>query len=71
MEETINNMMKDWCKLIENQKKEKEDVYSIINLFPQYVFKNLIIKNPPIETSDEIGDMTINFIYEHKIKNLL
>ena len=62
--DTIIEMMMDWCVLINKQKKH-EDVWTVIPELPQFIFKNVhIVPNPNDKQFDDNGEMTITFQYE-------
>ena len=61
IDKPVYDTMVEWCKLIENQKIDEDEWYTIPAL-PQYQFKNLkwIIN----QNENENFELTINFIYD-------
>lgn len=62
MNKSTTDMLKDWCKLVEQQ-KNNEDVWSTIPEFPQIRFKNLKIESS-FETTEETNEITLTFMYD-------
>lgn len=60
---TITNVLCQWCNLIERQ-KNNDDYWTVIPELPQYKFKNLYIKSTPFETCDDINDLNVTFVYD-------
>ena len=63
IDNSTTDMMNDWCRLVE-QKKNNEDVWTVIPELPQYKFKNLKIESSPFETTEETTEMTVTFKYD-------
>ena len=66
LDTSVLDMMKSWVKLIEDQKKPKEDVWYEIEGIP-YKFKNLALSQSPIDAS-ESNEITFTLKYEEKEK---
>jgi len=63
LDKSTTDVLNDWCKLVEQQKDNK-DIWTVIPQLPQYKFKNLKMESL-FETIDDTTEMTITFKYDN------
>jgi len=61
----VEKTLRDWCNLVNEDQKNKKDVWSGIPQLPGYKFLNLKIEHSPLEiTETDNCESTITFKYD-------